>query len=55
MIKCCKNSVPPKRYIGCHDFCPKYLAEKRDYELRKKSLKEHYDILDDVRRHTKYK
>ena len=33
-IKCCKNCVPPKRHLACHDTCEEYRAEKE--EERKK-------------------
>lgn len=26
-MKCCKGCVAPKRYPGCSDKCPEYLAE----------------------------
>lgn len=35
MIYCCKGCVAPKRYPGCHDHCPEYIAEKAQYEERK--------------------
>ena len=34
-IKCCKNCVPPTRYLGCHAKCNKYLEEKAKWEDEK--------------------
>ena len=28
----CYGCVEPKRYLGCHDRCPEYLATKKDYK-----------------------
>jgi hypothetical protein len=28
----CKDCKPPKRYPGCHDHCPEYLAEKAEHD-----------------------
>lgn len=35
MITCCRNCVPPKRYPGCHDHCPEYLAQKAIHEAER--------------------
>lgn len=32
---CCKNCVAPKRYPGCHDHCPEYIAQRAEYEKEK--------------------
>ena len=32
MIWCCKDCVSPKRYPGCHDHCPEYLAQKEKHD-----------------------
>lgn len=32
MIWCCKDCVAPKRYPGCHDHCPEYLAQKEKHD-----------------------
>ena len=34
-IKCCKDCIPPKRHIGCHDICEEYKKEKAEYEIKK--------------------
>lgn len=48
-ISCCRNCVPPKRHIGCHSTCEKYLAEKAEYAKRKvaedKAKKEYADFV----------
>lgn len=31
-IKCCKDCMPPTRYLGCHAKCNKYLKEKAEWE-----------------------
>ena len=31
----CKDCKPPKRYPGCHDHCPEYLAQKSEHDQRK--------------------
>lgn len=31
-IYSCKGCVAPKRYPGCHDRCPEYLAEKAKHD-----------------------
>ena len=40
-IKCCKNCVPPTRYLGCHDKCSKYLEEKA--KLKEEKVKARKD------------
>lgn len=30
-IRCCKDCVPPTRYLGCHDHCERYQSEKEEY------------------------
>lgn len=40
VIKCCNGCVPPKRQLGCHDWCKEYLEEKAKYEKDKKKEKE---------------
>lgn len=43
-MKCCKDCVAPKRYPGCSDKCPEYLAEwiihqaEKCEEQRKRTL-----------------
>lgn len=39
-IKCCMNCVHPERHTACHDTCPKYLAEKKQWEENKRIHKE---------------
>lgn len=40
-IKVCHGCVAPKRYPGCHDHCPEYLAEKAENDAkREKQFKE---------------
>jgi predicted transcriptional regulator of viral defense system len=34
-IKCCHGCIAPERYPGCHDHCPKYLAEKEKHDAEK--------------------
>ena len=34
-IKCCKDCVPPVRYLGCHAKCEQYKAEKAKWEEEK--------------------
>lgn len=34
-INSCRGCVAPKRYPGCHDYCPEYLKQKLEYEERK--------------------
>lgn len=34
-IICCKDCIPPKRHIGCHDTCEEYKKEKAEYEIKK--------------------
>lgn len=34
-IKCCKDCVPPTRYIGCHAKCEQYKVEKAKWEEQK--------------------
>ena len=34
-IKCCKDCVPPTRYLGCHAKCEQYKAEKAKWEEEK--------------------
>ena len=43
-IKCCKDCVPPQRFLGCHAKCSKYLEEKTEYEKRKEYVKAHDDV-----------
>ena len=31
-IKCCRYCTPPKRHLACHDDCPEYLIEKKQWE-----------------------
>jgi hypothetical protein len=31
-IVCCKDCKPPKRFPGCHDHCPEYLAQKAEHD-----------------------
>lgn len=31
----CKGCVAPKRYPGCHDHCPEYIAERAEHDRRK--------------------
>jgi hypothetical protein len=46
----CKDCKPPKRYPGCHDHCPEYLAQKaehdrlmaEDYKKRQTQLWHHH-------------
>ena len=35
MIYCCKDCVAPKRYPGCHDHCPEYIADKARHDKEK--------------------
>lgn len=44
-IKCCKDCVPPQRFLGCHGKCSKYLEEKTEYEKRKEFIKAHDDVI----------
>ena len=37
-IKCCKDCVPPQRYIGCHAECSKYLEEKAEWDEVKQRM-----------------
>jgi hypothetical protein len=34
-VKCCRGCVAPKRYPGCHDHCPEYIADKAEHERLK--------------------
>lgn len=34
-IKCCYKCVPPKRHLACHDTCPEYIAERKEYDKGK--------------------
>lgn len=38
-IRCCRNCVPPKRHLGCHDRCKEYLEEKAEDERIKEKTK----------------
>lgn len=40
MIRCCKECVPPKRHIGCHETCKKYLEEKAEFEKEKEWIRQ---------------
>ena len=48
-IYSCMGCVAPKRYPGCHDHCPEYLAEKAKHdelkaaEEKKKSIERGLD------------
>mgnify|MGYP003292014112 CR=1 FL=1 len=48
-IKCCKDCVPPKRYIGCHSICPDYIEEKAEYDrlkaIEQKNRSIHHSII----------
>ena len=37
MVRVCKGCVSPKRYPGCHDHCPEYLAERAEYDRLKEA------------------
>lgn len=39
-ITCCKGCVPPKRHIGCHQYCEEYIEQKVKLEKEKKAEKE---------------
>ena len=42
-IYSCMGCVAPKRYPGCHDRCPEYLAEKAKHdELKASEEKKRY-------------
>ena len=34
MKRPCYGCEAPKRYLGCHDRCPEYLATKKDYKQK---------------------
>lgn len=34
-VKCCRGCVSPKRYPGCHNHCPEYIAERAEHDRRK--------------------
>lgn len=39
IIHCCKDCVPPKRHLGCHDHCEEYKKEKALNEERKENAR----------------
>lgn len=39
-IDCCKDCVPPKRQLGCHDRCEVYKKQKEQYEKEMQKYKE---------------
>lgn len=39
-IKCCRNCVPPKRYVGCHSTCKQYAEEKAQDAQKKQAFKD---------------
>lgn len=47
-IKCCKNCVPPKRHLGCHNECTEYIQEKeqreKENEIIAKKRKEYNNL-----------
>ena len=47
-IKCCKGCVAPKRYPGCHDRCPEYLAEKAEYDRLMGAYKQEQKIIGSI-------
>ena len=34
-VKCCYGCVAPKRYPGCHDHCPEYIAARAEHDRLK--------------------
>ena len=47
-IKCCKNCIPPKRHLACHDTCEEYLGEKAKYEHEKAVIRKRKDLETDI-------
>lgn len=39
-ITCCKGCVPPKRHIGCHQYCEEYIEQKVKLEKEKQTERE---------------
>lgn len=35
----CHHCKPPKRYPGCHDHCPEYIASKADYDKKRREAR----------------
>lgn len=35
---CCRKCEPPKRHVGCHSTCEKYLTERREFEELKAEI-----------------
>lgn len=42
-IRCCKDCVPPKRFVGCHSTCPDYLREKEEWDNTRKRMQAQRD------------
>lgn len=43
VFKVCKDCVPPKRHLGCHDHCPEHLAEVEENKRIKAKEREFYE------------
>lgn len=46
--KCCIKCVPPKRYPGCHDQCPEFLAVAEENERERSEIAKRNQASDDV-------